>query len=175
MGWRNGPESFGAVSRALHWAMAALILVQLALGLWLGRTQPTLGTLWLYGLHKTLGISVLGLLALRLLWHRLSPVPPPLGPEGPARLARIGHRCLYLLMLAVPLAGWVASSASGIDSVVFGRITLPVIAPVSEAWMDRGFLAHGLLALALGLMVLGHAAAAVLRRDGTLRRMLTGR
>lgn len=175
MGWRNGAQDFGRATRALHWAMAALILVQLPLGLWIGRTQPTLGTLWLYGLHKTLGITVLGLAVLRLFWHRLSPVPPPLGPPGPARMAKAGHLALYALMLAVPLVGWIAASATGIDSVVFGRWVLPAISPASEAWADRGFLAHSLLALALAVLVLGHFGAALLRRDGTLRRMLTGR
>ncbi len=176
MGWRNGPDHFGAVTRLLHWTMAGLILVQLPLGWWIERMPPSLGSLWLFGLHKSLGISVLGLGLVRLVWHRLSPVPLPLGPAGLARrAARAVHAALYGLFLAVPLAGWVASSATGIDSVVFGGLVLPMVAPASQLWSDAGFLAHAWLAWALAVLVGGHVAAALLRRDGTLGRMLRGR
>ncbi len=176
MDWRNGPDQFGAVTRFLHWTMAVLIVMQLPLGWWIARMPPALDTLWLFGLHKTLGISVLVLVLVRLFWHRLSRVPLPLGPDGPARRAARGaHLALYALLMAVPLLGWIASSATGIDSVVFGRVVLPVIAPLSEVWSDGGFLVHAWLAWGLAVLVGGHVAAALLRRDGTLSRMLRGR
>ncbi|EYD75036.1 putative cytochrome b561 [Rubellimicrobium mesophilum DSM 19309] len=176
---RNGPETWGLVSRALHWLMAAGLLAMLPFGLWLARTQPSLGTLWLYGLHKSLGVMLLVLVLLRLVWHRLSP-PPVMLSEGVApwqlRLAATSHRALYALMLAVPLAGWSASSATGIDTVLFGRWTLPRIAPVSEAWDRRGFALHLWLSVALAVLVAIHVAGALWRhwghRDATLRRML---
>ena len=176
---RNGTESFGWVSRALHWAMALGLFGALGLGTYLARTEPSLGTLWLYGLHKTVGICLLALVLLRLAWHRISPPPAPLpAPDWQRRAARASHLTLYALMVAVPLSGWAASSATGIDSVIFGRWVLPPIAPASEAVDRIGFALHGALTKAMMALVILHAGAALWhhlsRRDATLRRMLRG-
>ena len=173
---RNGPQSFGLVTRALHWLTAALVLAAAPLGLYIANTQPSLSSLWLFGLHKTLGISVLALVLVRIAWHALSrpPVPFASGVAWKDRLANIVHRMLYVLMIAVPLVGWVASSATGIDSVVLGGLTLPRIAPVSEQVDETGFLIHASLAFLFLAVVALHIAGALLRRDGTLRRMVTG-
>ncbi len=177
--WRNSATSFGLASRLLHWTMAALILALLILGTVLVRIQPNLSTLWLYGLHKTLGLIALTLALIRLIWHRVTPPPPPLGP-GTAwknRAARATHRALYLLMLAIPLSGWIASSASGLDVVIFGQITLPAIAPTSETLENAGFAVHGILTKLLMALLLAHIAGAALRglkHDGTLRRITKG-
>jgi cytochrome b561 len=80
MSLRNTPDSFGLVSRALHWTMALLVIAMLALGLRIEGMEPGLSNLWLYGLHKGIGIILLALVVLRLIWHRLSPPPAPLGP-----------------------------------------------------------------------------------------------
>jgi cytochrome b561 len=178
--WRNTPQSFGLLSRAIHWAMAALVLGLLALGTRIESMEPGLANLWLYGLHKSLGLTALALVILRLLWHRISPPPAPLGPAGgwQRRAARAGHAALYLLLLVVPLSGWVASAASGLDVMLFDRWTLPRIAPVSPAWEEAGFAIHGIATkLLIGLVSL-HVVAALLRQangDGTLRRMVLGR
>ena len=180
MAWRNTPDSFGLASRLIHWAMAALILAQLALGLRLAAMQMSLANLWLFGLHKTLGLTALALVLLRILWHRISPPPPPLGPPAAweTRAAKAGHLALYTLMLAMPLTGWIASSATGIDVVFAERWVVPAIAPVSETIDRMGFAIHGLLGKALLALVLLHMAAAAKRGiegDGTLRRMILGR
>ena len=178
--WRNRPAEFGLVSRVLHWLMALGILLMLALGSYLVRMQPGLANLWLFGLHKTIGIALLALVILRLIWHRISPPPLPLGPENAweTRLARLAHGALYALLLIIPLSGWSASSATGIDVMIFDRWTLPPLAPVSEAWEKAGFAIHGIATKALiGLLVL-HVAGALWRAwagDGTLRRMIRGR
>lgn len=177
---RNTPDSFGLVSRALHWSMALLIIAMLALGLRIEQMEPGLSNLWLYGLHKGIGIILLALVVLRLVWHRLSPPPAPLGPPDawPQRLARWGHLAFYALLLVIPLSGWAASSASGLDVMLFGRWTIPPIAPVSEAWESAGWAVHGAATKALIGLVLIHIGAALKREmggDGTLRRMLRGR
>lgn len=169
-------ETIGWPTRALHWATAGAVIGALPLGLWIARAEPSLSTLWLFGLHKTLGISVLALTLLRLGWRRVSPPPPPL-PSTPLRdmAARAVHGAFYVLLLAMPLLGWIGSSATGIDTVVFGRWTLPRIAPVSPAWEEAAFTAHGVLGWVLILMIALHVAGALERRDGTLRRMIFGR
>ncbi len=179
MAWRNSTVRFGSVSRAIHWAMAALLIGQLALGLSLQGLPPGLGSIWYYGLHKTLGTVALALVLLRILWHRISPPPAPFGAPAAweQRAARAGHLALYALMVALPLSGWVASSASGLDTVIFGTLVLPPIAPVSAAWEDGGFAVHAILGKVLMALLLLHILGALKREmggDGTLIRMLRG-
>ena len=176
---RNDPGRFGSVSLALHWAMAAGLAGALALGTTIARMEPSFGTLWLYGLHKTVGICLLGLVVVRLVWHRISPPPASYTAGIPAwqlAAARAAHLGLYALMLLVPLTGWIASAATGIDVVIFGRVVLPRVAPVSEAWDSAAFAAHFWLTRALMALALLHIMGALWRhfghRDGTLRRML---
>lgn len=178
MAWRNSAAEFGLVSRVLHWGMALGILAMLALGTTIADMEPGLANLWLYGLHKSMGLVLLALVVARLIWHRISPPPAPIGGGIAAVLAQAAHATLYVLMLAIPLAGWVASSATGIDVMLFDRWVVPPIAPVSEAWERWGFIAHGLLTKALFALVVVHALAALKRAwtgDGTLRRMIFGR
>ena len=163
----------------IHWAMALLIVAMLILGIRLANLQPGLANLWLYGLHKTGGFIVLSLVVVRLIWHRISPPPAPIGPPDAwaSRAARAAHGMIYLLLIAIPLAGWIASSATGIDVMFADRWVIPPIAPVSEAWEYWGFFAHSVLTKLL-MAVLGlHVLAALKRgwqRDGTLRRMISG-
>jgi cytochrome b561 len=175
---RNGPDSFGWVTRTIHWLMAVAILGMLAFGLYIEDMEPAMSNLWMYSAHKSVGLILLTLVLLRLIWHRITP-PPPILTKGVApwqlSLARAVHPALYLLMLAIPLTGWIASSASGLDVMIFDRWRVPSIAPVSEAWETTFFALHGILTkLLMGLLVL-HAGGAILRHlhgDRTLRRMV---
>lgn len=178
--WRNTQDSFGLISRMLHWSMALGVIFMLALGNRIADMQPDLSTLYLYGLHKTVGIVILCLTVLRLIWHRISPPPHPIGPGATwaTRAARTAHAVLYLLLIAVPLSGWFASSATGIDVMVFDRWVLPPIAPVSDLWETRGFRVHDILTKALFGLVSLHILGALLREiegDGTLTRMISGK
>lgn len=176
MGVTNSASRFGLATRALHWLMAAGIIAMLGFGTYLGRIEPSLSTIWMYGAHKSVGLVLLALALARVGWHLASPPPHPLGgvPAWQTALARATHRGLYLLIVAVPLSGWIGSAASGIDVVLFDRWTLPRIAPLSEAWTDGAFLVHGVLTKLLAALVVLHIAGALKRRDGTLRRMLRG-
>ncbi len=177
---RNAEASFGWVTRALHWVTALAVLVALPIGVWISEMQVSLEALKYFAWHKTLGVAVLVLILLRILWHRISPPPPPLahGIVWQDRLAAWVHRSFYVLLVAMPLSGWFASSATGIDTVIFGRWTLPAIAPEDPLWEDIGFVAHGLISKALIVCVSLHIGGAlfraVVKRDGTLRRMFFG-
>jgi cytochrome b561 len=180
MAWRNTATSFGLFSRLLHWTMALAIIAMLVLGTIIADMQPDLSTLWLYGLHKTVGIIILSLAVIRLAWHRISPPPPPIGPRRSweTRAARAAHVLFYILLIAIPLSGWFASSATGIDVMLFDRWVLPPIAPVSELWEKRGFEVHELLTKALIGLIIIHVLAALKRQiegDGTLTRMIKGK
>ncbi|MCU0903187.1 MAG: cytochrome b [Tabrizicola sp.] len=176
---RNGPDSFGIVSRMIHWLMALLILIMIALGLRISAMEPGLSNLWLYGLHKTLGLTALALVLLRILWHAISPPPGPIDTTGWRRLAiRTWHWTLYALMIATPIAGWAGSSASGIDTVIFGSVVMPPLVEANETSEFVWFILHEIFAKTLLGMVIVHMLAALQREmagDGTLTRMLKGR
>jgi cytochrome b561 len=183
--WKNSTIHFGAISRILHWGMAALILWQLILGTMIANIAPSLANLWLFGLHKTIGIIALALVLGRIVWHRFSPPPelPPEWPNGPARIlggarrksiAKTAHRLLYACMIAMPLTGWVASSATGLDVVIFDTITLPAIAPLSEQWEKMFFFLHNGIGKGLMLLLLLHILGAVTQHKGVLARMMWG-
>lgn len=179
MALRNSPDSFGLVTRALHWGTALLVISMLALGLRLSDMEPGLENLWLYGLHKTLGFAILGLIFLRLIWHLVSPVPRPIGPPGPERMAaQAGHVLFYLLLIAIPVSGWAGSSATGIDVMIADRWIVPPITGVSESEEAFWFRVHDILTKLLIGLIIVHILAAVKREmsgDGTLRRMIRGR
>jgi cytochrome b561 len=178
---RNTADSWGAAAKAFHWGMAALILAQLALGLaaasW--RLSPT--KLELFVWHKSLGMLVLALLVLRVLWRlaNSSPALPAALPAWERAAARTSHAALYLLMAALPLTGWVVSSASGIPFRIFWLIPLPSIAPADEALAQAFGRVHGALALSLVAVLALHIGAALrhhfVRRNEVLTRMLPGR
>jgi len=176
---RNDATHFGLISRLIHWAMAALILALLVLGTRLASIQPGLANLWLYGLHKTMGLSALVLVALRLIWHRISPPPAPLGPPKAweTRAAKAVHHLTYVLLVAIPLSGWAYASSTGLDILFADRWVIPPIAPVSEAWENAGLLVHSVLTKLLMAVLTLHVAGALrrgIKRDGTIRRMTTG-
>lgn len=178
MRWRNGPDGYGLVSRILHWGMGLLIVVLLSLGFRLTTMQPDLSTLWLYGLHKTLGLTLLALVLLRLVWHAISRPPMPLATGWQVTAARLGHGALYLLMLVIPLSGWVASSATGIDTLFADRWVVPSIAPVSPELEATAFAIHGIATKLLMSLLTLHVLAALqheMAGQGTLTRMLRGR
>jgi cytochrome b561 len=173
----NDATRFGLVSRVIHWAMAALIIALLILGTRLTTLQPGLANLWLYGLHKTMGLVAFALVLIRLIWHRISPPPAPIGPPKAwqTRLAKGVHHLTYALLMLIPLAGWAYASATGLDILFADRWVIPPIAPVSETWETGAHLAHSLLTKLLMAALVLHVAGALLRGvkgDGTLSRML---
>jgi len=110
---RKTALQYSYIAMILHWLIAVLILLNVALGLsanyWLADNQVRP----IIDLHKSIGITVLGLVLLRILW-RLSHTPPPLPRSFPSwerMAAHITHFLLYLLMIGLPLSGWAHDSA----------------------------------------------------------------
>lgn len=175
---RNTAARWGAVSQLLHWLIVALIAIQATLGL-TGRLLP-LGVekLALLARHKSIGITILGLAALRLLWRWLNPTPPlPYNLKPHERfLAQLTHAALYVLLFAMPVTGWIMSSARGFPVSWFNVYQLPDLVPKSERLYDAMVATHAALAIALALTVALHIAGALkhhyVLKDDTLRRML---
>jgi cytochrome b561 len=178
MALRNSPDSFGFVSRLIHWLMALLLLSLIALGLRLSWMEPSLANLWLYGLHKTLGLTALALVLMRILWHVVSPPPGPMATGWERLFIKAWHWTLYALMIATPIAGWAGSSASGIDTVYAETFVVPPLVEPNETSEFVWFILHEIFAKTLFGMVIVHMLAALKREmegDGTLTRMLKGK
>jgi cytochrome b561 len=175
---RDDIDSWTATAKFFHWVMAALIFAQIALGLvavsW--RISPTKLNLFVW--HKSTGMLILALLALRLLWRLLHKAPelPWEMPLWERAAAQLSHFLLYALMIALPLTGWVISSASNVPFKIFWTLPLPAIAPPDKALADLFATIHAWLVTLLALVLVAHIGAALrhhyARKDTVLTRML---
>jgi cytochrome b561 len=178
--WTNTHRRYGRAAIACHWALAALLAMLLALGWWMVRL-PDAGydsrKIVLILVHKQLGLAALALAALRLAWRLLQPLPAlaPSLPPGQQVAARFVHLCLYALMFALPLSGWLLSSAAGFAMSFLGLASLPDLVPASEALFRQLAVVHRWLASGLVALVALHAGAALrhhfVLRDDTLSSM----
>jgi cytochrome b561 len=173
-------ERYGPVAQALHWLIAALIFVMLGLGYYMEDLPEGTGKLELYGLHKSIGITIALLAALRLVWRLLNP-PPPL-PAGmrpwERRAAGIVHASLYLMLFMQPLVGFLQSNAAGVPVVLWGFVLLPALIGPDEALGETLIGVHAVGGNLLAILVIVHVAAALrhhfVLKDDVLRRMLPG-
>lgn len=178
---RNSDRRYGAIAQGFHWLIVLMFVVMMALGIYMHDLPPNQFKLEIYTYHKSLGVTVLLLMLLRLGWRFANPVPPyPDSMSGPERLAaHASHFLLYGLMIALPVIGILHSNVSGFAVTVWWLVELPPILGQDQSLAEPLGETHELLAFALlGLMVL-HAAAAirhhVILKDDVLRRMLPGR
>lgn len=177
---RNDRIRWGSVAQAFHWLMVVMILAQALLALFFKRMHRGPETATLIGIHKSLGMTILVVAALRLVWRWANPVPDlPLTLRPYERfLARATHDALYALLFAMPLTGWLGSSASGFTVRWFGLFAIPNALAKDRPLEHALYAAHSFLALALGVVLVVHIAAAFrhhwVLRDEVLRRMLPG-
>ena len=173
-------QSYTGVAKTLHWLIFAMISGAFVIGFYMADLPLSPQKLQLVSWHKWNGVSIFMLVLLRLCW-RLTHTPPPLPagmPSWERRAAEASHRLLYLLILAMPLSGWLMSSAKGIQTVWFGLLPLPNLLqknpPLGEALQE----VHS----TLGFIILGFVALHVLAalkhhfidRDDVLARMTPG-
>lgn len=146
-----------------HWIIAALIVANLCLGFFHEGFGREAGRSMIF-FHKSTGMTILALSVARLLW-RLGHKPPAFDPVM-ARWevigARIGHYLFYVLMIVLPLSGWVMTSASGRPTDYFGLFTignLPVARgdEIHEFWEE----AHELLGWGMVALLAIHIAGAL--------------
>jgi cytochrome b561 len=175
---RNTTMRWGAVAQFLHWLIVALIIVQVVLATLADDLPLGMKKLAMLARHKSVGITILGLAAVRLLWRWLNPTPPLPDTLRPYErvLAHLTHAALYFILFAMPLSGWVMSSARGFPVSWFGFIQLPDLVPKSKPLYAAMLATHEALAWTLGAVVLLHVAAALkhhfMLKDNVLRRML---
>lgn len=147
----------------LHWLVAALIFVGFPLGFFMVDLPLSPDKLRLYSYHKWIGIAVLLLAAIRVIW-RMTHVPPPLPAAIAAWQRRAGaivHGLLYLLLLAIPLSGWLMSSAKGFQTVWFGVLPLPDLVGKDRELGELLTGVHKVLNFILLALVILHVGAAL--------------
>jgi cytochrome b561 len=177
----NSDRRYGVAAIALHWLMATLIVALVAIGIYMVRL-PDVGfntrKITLILVHKEIGVLVLALVSARLTWRQLNPLPRLVDtvPEWQQVTAILVHLCFYALMIALPITGWVMSSAAGIPVSFLGLFTLPDFVPHDDilfGWLGP---LHNWLGYTMAGFICVHAGAALrhhfLLRDETLQKML---
>ena len=174
----NSKCAYGIIAQALHWCVALLIFMQIPLGLYAANLPVSMARLQWLSYHKSLGLTILALVLLRLIWRWID-APPPLPDtmmpwERCAALAT--HRALYFIPVLAMLAGWLYASAVGLSVNWFGLILIPdLISKNTELAPLFKESHHGLVGL-LVLLLIAHIGAAVrhafVLRDNVVQRML---
>lgn len=175
---RNNDRNWGSVSRFFHWGMALAIFSMFVLG-WIMINVPLSPLkLELFIWHKSIGITLLGVVVLRIVWRLVNPTPrlPSNISKGEQHLARYGQLWLYILMILMPLSGWIINSAANFPLRWFSLFTIPAIADPSHLLEDQAKMAHFILFILLALTIAGHIIAALyhhrVSRNNVLNNML---
>jgi cytochrome b561 len=164
----------------LHWLAALLIFCGLGLGLFMTGLPLSPAKFRYYAWHKWVGITVFLLAAARLAWRAAHPAPPLPATMSAwqVRASRVSHALLYVLMLAIPLSGWIYSSSTGVSVVYLGLVPLPDLIPKDREVAKGLLLLHQTLNSLLAAVVIIHVAAAAkhhfIDRDDVMARILPG-
>lgn len=174
-------NKYTPVAIALHWLLAVLILFLLFPGhelIEIERGQSAAG--WGPTAHASLGMLVLILSVLRIVWrllHKAPPLPANMPAWQVTATAAI-HGLLYLLMLGIPLAGWLALAPWGADRLDADTITFFKLLPLN-VWPDLGHWTsemHEIGGTLAKLLIAIHVLAALkhqfIDKDGLMRRMM---
>ena len=182
MSLKNTTDRWGGISQLLHWTIAILIVLIGIVGLVMGELPRSPKYFWVYTAHKSLGLTVLALVLVRIGWRLYAgaPRPVPGTPRLQALLASATHGAIYLLILALPLSGWIYDSANALRPFRWvGLVEVPKLVAPDEALAASAHGAHEWLFWLLMALVAGHAGAALyhhfIQRDATLARMLPRR
>ena len=177
---RNTDLSWGAPAKLLHWMVAGLVFVQIALG-WAAvgwRLSPMKLDLFVW--HKSAGMLILVLMVVRVAWRSANTAPSlPADMWPPERLAaHLSHLLLYLVLLLMPVTGWIVNSAANIPFRMFWLIPVPAIVAPDEAMALAAARVHLVLFVVLSLLLAVHIGAALrhhfVKRNDVLARMLPG-
>ncbi len=173
-------KQYNPLSKLLHWVTALLIFGLLFIGFYMVGLDFNEDKLALYALHKSFGLLVLALVIVRVIWHVICRKPKSLSTHTKIEkaLAHSAHAFLYIALFAMPLSGWVMSSA-GDFSIQFFGINLPDIVGKDKALFENSQDVHEIIAMILvivvGLHILGALKHHFVDRDETLQRMISTR
>ena len=165
---------YTVVARSLHWLTVAMIVVQFSIAWTMPDVGPRTLPIGLIGWHLSVGIVILVVTIGRIVWrltHR-PPAPPSDLPPLIALVSRSTHWAMYVLLIALPMLGWVNANARGWAIKVFGIVGLPKVVMAGTPWAMQMGDVHGnlaiLLLVAIALHVSGAAYHAFILRDRTV-------
>lgn len=171
---------YSAPARKFHWWAALLVLIMLPLGKIVAddpfKVSEAAGDR-LKSLHMLLGFILLWLMVARLVYRLRHGAPPsdPTLASWQKGSSHATHWLLYLVLIALPLSGWIGVSMYGTRGL-FGLVNLPPLAPVNQPLSEKVFAFHEWAAWAVVALVVAHIGAAIyhhfIRRDSVLTRML---
>lgn len=186
---------YDAVAMLFHWTIAALIIWQIVVGIWMANALLAADEATRFvaykqvQLHKSIGLTVLALSVLRLAWRWMRPTPAL--PDGMSGIERLGagltHAAAYALMIVLPLIGWAMVSTSpqlgDVPTVVFGLFVVPHLPFLSglegaaqQFWSRNFYIAHATLGYIFAALLILHVLAALkhhfVNRDQVLARMV---
>lgn len=174
---RNTTSQWGFVSQLLHWIIVVLIVVQFVYG-YKAYFATGFAKLAPVVTHKSWGMTIFGLAIIRLVWRLFSPTPslPDNLKPWERMAAHVTHYGLYVLLFAMPLVGWIASSARSFPVSWFGLVQLPDLVGPNRPLYDVLMTAHFWMSWVLVAFAGLHIAAALkhhfILKDDVLRRML---
>lgn len=171
-------QHYDRVARILHWTIGTLIILNIVGGI---LHEPLEGVVNVMPIHKSIGLLVLGLSLVRLGWRLTHPAPPlPAAMPRWEKAAAHGlHWSFYLLMIALPMTGWIFTSAGDRPLSFFGLFDMPKFAVVKDTPLYIGtHNAHEKLGILWAALILLHVGAALrhhyMLKDGVLGRMWRG-
>ena len=178
MSFRNTTRSWGSLSKALHWIIVLLIINQWVIAERADALPNGLAKLQVLAWHKSFGITILMLAAIRLVWRLMNPTPDLTAETKlwERVLAKLSHLLLYALIFAMPLTGWMMSSARNFPVSWFKLFQLPdLVAPGEQTFHQMNDLHHLLFKVLVGVALL-HIAGALKHhfhdKNDVLKRML---
>ncbi len=173
---KNNENRFGIIAIVLHWIIALLMIGLTIVGLYMVALPISLEKLKLYGWHKEYGFLVLALVIIRILW-RIINIRPKLSIKAwEAYAAHIVHWSFYALMFALPITGWLLTSAAGLPASFFGLVTFPSLIAPDNQLLSLFQEIHKWLSYALIALIFLHTAGALkhhfIDKDNILKRMI---
>lgn len=169
---------YSGVAMLLHWVIAVLVIMNWQIAERAGDLDGALRG-EVMGYHKAWGMTILALSLIRLAW-RLGHKPPPFASTlqpWERMLARTTHVIFYVLLIGLPIGGWLGSSFFGKPIDFFGLFTIPTLPTGTNEGLGKSiFEAHEtggkLMLILIALHVAGALKHTFLDKDGNLRRML---
>ncbi|MHB1947948.1 MAG: cytochrome b [Gammaproteobacteria bacterium] len=179
MPFRNTKFQYGSITKFLHWLIAFLVVFMLCIGYLMQEINNKIVFAQVINIHKLTGLTILTLMIIRAFWALFNPKPvlPENTPMWQHYAERGLHLLFYIVLIMMPIAGWIMSVAAGHNPKLFSwEITLPIVKSKNMAMLFEGI--HNALAIVLIIMISIHVIAALYhllyKKDNILRRMLPG-
>ncbi|OOZ41946.1 hypothetical protein BOW53_01900 [Solemya pervernicosa gill symbiont] len=163
----NNAYEYGAISKLLHWIMALAIIALIGVGLYMtGLDRDDTTRQMIYGQHKAVGVVILLLLIARIIWLKISPAPPlPVNfSRGESALINALQGLLYLLLILLPVSGYLMSTAAGYPINLFDLYELPQLIGKNKEIANAAKQAHHIMGTAIMVLVTLHILGALKHR-----------